>query len=423
MVVRETANYMDASPVPPQGTAILCLFDVSGQSMDWYWKEIAGVPFILRNILNIQRGGIDHLAVYSNKLNDFNKTRLTVIDNDPRVRLKLEWISEPKELVKSAKDEGTLIILDGSALHSKADVENALDIVDGVRSKKSFIFPLQNNTLKTLLENIDTFSLAGFEKILQEDFKSGFMGQKRNLIFMPGTNETLIASEADFTVQREILLGACGLNNDSLMERLVTRPLSNRLTPILLMTSLTPNLITAISFILGLGSAFFFYQGNYLSGIMGAILLQVAAWTNCIDGEVTRIKLMESKTGDRLNMACSYIVLFAVFFAIGMGTYATSGNILYKQLGTVAVMGSFVSFLITLSATLKNKSRDACPKSSYIEKITRQNFTYFLLFMALIHQLGMFVMAAALGTNTFVLLLLYEKAKPSLIPVNNDFRK
>lgn len=423
MVVRETANYMDASPVPPQGTAILCLFDVSGQSMDWYWKEIAGVPFILRNILNIQRGGIDHLAVYSNKLNDFNKTRLTAIDNDPRVHLKLEWISEPKELVKSAKDEGTLIILDGSALHSKVDVENALERVDGLHSKTAFIFPLQNHTLKTLLENIDTFSLAGFEKILQADCKSGFMGQKRNLIFMPGTNETLISSEADFTVQREILLGTRGLNNDSFMERWVTRPLSRRLTPIFLITSLTPNLITAISLILGLGSAFFFYRGNYLSGIMGAILLQIAAWINCIDGEVARIKLMESKTGDRLNMVCGFIVLFAVFFAIGMGAYAMSGNVLYKQLGTVAVMGSFVSFLMTLSATLKNKSPDTRNTSSSTKKIVRQNFAYFLLFMALINQLGLFIMVAAFGANAFALLLLYEKAKPSLIPINNDFRK
>lgn len=420
--MRETAKPMDVIPKPSQGTAILCLFDVSGQSLDWYWREIAGVPFILRNILNIQCGGVDHLVVHSNKLDDCNKAFLRAIDNDPRILLKLEWIQEPKQLALSAKEEGALMILDGSALHSKSDVANALEIVDGSNNKSLFVFPLQNKTLKTLLENIDTFSPAGFEKLLYEDAKAGFVGKKRNLIFIPGTKETLIATEADFAVQHELLLGTCGLNHHSFMGRRVTQSLSKSLTRSFLKTSLTPNLITGISFILGLCSAFFFYQGSYWSGIIGAAMMQVSAWIDGAVGEVARLKLMESKAGSRLGLISRNIVNGAVFIAVGMGLVTMSGNVLYWQCGQLAVLGSFVSFLVLWSTDLEKES-PGNKKSGVVEKISNRDFTYVLLFMALIDQLGMFILAAAVGANAFAVLLLYEKARPTLIPIKNGVGK
>ncbi len=40
----------------------------SGDFVDWYWRAIAGVPFLLRNILNIQRGGVERLVLITGLL-------------------------------------------------------------------------------------------------------------------------------------------------------------------------------------------------------------------------------------------------------------------------------------------------------------------------------------------------------------------
>ncbi|MDP7057856.1 MAG: hypothetical protein QF434_05655, partial [Nitrospinaceae bacterium] len=33
---------------------------------DWYWKKICGVPLLVRNIINLQRAGLDSLLIYDN---------------------------------------------------------------------------------------------------------------------------------------------------------------------------------------------------------------------------------------------------------------------------------------------------------------------------------------------------------------------
>jgi len=36
----------------------------SGSIADWYLKKICGIPFLIRNIFNIQRAGINSLVIY-----------------------------------------------------------------------------------------------------------------------------------------------------------------------------------------------------------------------------------------------------------------------------------------------------------------------------------------------------------------------
>jgi hypothetical protein len=79
-----------------------------------------------------------------------------------------------------------------------------------------------------------------------------------------------------------------------------------------------------------------------------------------------------------------------------------------------------VSFFVI--ASLENKW-NLNKKSAIVEKISNRDFTYFLLFMALINQLGIFILAAAAGANVFAVLLLYEKARPTLIPIKNGVGK
>jgi hypothetical protein len=61
-----------------------------------------------------------------------------------------------------------------------------------------------------------------------------------------------------FCEAEEGLLKSCGLDNDSFMDRLVTRFVSCQLTLFFLKTSFTPNQITFLSLLIGLASALCF---------------------------------------------------------------------------------------------------------------------------------------------------------------------
>lgn len=125
-----------------------------------------------------------------------------------------------------------------------------------------------------------------------------------------------LAENREFHAAEERLLKSSGLNNDSFMDRLVTRFISRQLTRLFLKTALTPNQITFLSLIIGLGSAWCFYQGSYFSGITGSILLLISSWVDCTDGEIARLKLMETPWGARFDIICDNVVHFFVFFLL-----------------------------------------------------------------------------------------------------------
>lgn len=403
----DTPGLIDAERHFSSEVAILCLFKIPDQATDWHWKKIAGVPFILRNILNLQRGGIGHVLVYMKDLNEIDGRRLREISSDSRVRLRLEWIFESKRLVESARGNGAILIVDGSVLHSQVEVVTAL-------KDAPLICSMQDKILNRFLEGIDNFSATSFEKILNEDINSEFVGQRRKLIFLPGTEECLIAKDVDFIAQHELLLKGCGSNGASFMNRWVTRPISRRLTCLLIQTPLSPNLIAALGFALGLWAAWFFYPANYWAGIVGALILQCSVWLDGAGNEIGRLEFMESKTASRLNLIGNIIVYGAVFFAIGMGEYAVTGTAAYQLLGGLAVLGVlFMGFVGMDGAPLFPSSR----QQSVMQRM--EDVIGLLLLMAVINQLGMFIAVAAVWTNLSAGSWLYAKIRPSLIPVKS----
>jgi phosphatidylglycerophosphate synthase len=196
------------------------------------------------------------------------------------------------------------------------------------------------------------------------------------------------------------------------MDRLITRFISRQLTRVLLKTSLTPNQITFLSLLIGLGSAWCFYQGTFFSGITGALLLLVSAWVDCTDGEIARLKFMETSWGARFDIYCDNIVHFSIFFSIGMGLFFATGNSLYILYGGLAVFGSLVAFMILSGSIIKKKQAAGQGKTSetnLTDQLANRDFIYFLLVMACIERLDIFILLTAVGSNIFAIYLMYKR--------------
>jgi len=83
--------------------------------------------------------------------------------------------------------------------------------------------------------------------------------------------------------------------SDEPVSRYLNRPLSIRLTRLLLNTKIAPNHISIFAFILGiLGTGFFFLE-KYINLIIGKILAQMASVVDKYDNEIARLKFKASE--------------------------------------------------------------------------------------------------------------------------------
>jgi len=393
---------------------------VNTDFVNWYGRKIAGVPFLLRNILNIQRGGVERLVLITGKNHEADDALLHRLIDDPRVTLQLDWLADSRQWPQTANGVGDLLFLDGAVLHDKNEIKSV--VTPGSESGKTEnppCFFLDRNSMASLLEQMDTFNVSIFEQARERSLKSESEtpgSEDRLLVHFLKTDHPEISSEQDFqTAGERIIKKSGGLTNDSFATRVLSRPVSRRLTRLLLNTRITPNQITVFSFLLGLGSALCFFQGGYGMGVSGATLLLFSIWVDGVDGEIARIKFMESPFGARLDILCDNVVHVAVFFSIGMGLYNTHGETLFLILGGLAAGGSLLAFLLLSEGIISEKSttgsgqKNSQKKNGLIDKLANRDFTHFLFVLALLNQLQIFIWMTAVGVNVMALYLLVTK--------------
>ena len=372
---------------------------------DWYWRRICGVPFLMRNVFNLQRIGLNSLVIYSNENNPELYKRLC---EEKNISLKLSWATDVTEVTKLTNDY-SILILNGGALYTKQEIQSGMNsLANGNESSTRF---LEREIVANTLDQI---------VLKNEFFLAPSVGNSDSgVIFLQAGKDSWLSRPQDFLTQHENLLKSSGLNNDSFFDRAVTRFFSRQLTRFFLQTSLSPNIITLLSLVIGLMSAVYFFQGTYENNLIGAGLLVLSAWIDCTDGEIARLKFMESEIGGKLDIICDNLVHMAVFFAIGIGLHQSTGQYIFIFLGVFAMLGSLVSFLLlsSLIITEKKKGSEKTPslkvKKDLTTKLANRDFIYFLLLMAAIGRVDVFIFITAIGSNIFAGYLIYSRLKSS----------
>ena len=401
--------------------AVLFLPPPAGNSsfVDWHWRTIAGIPFLLRNTLNIQRGGVERLVLMTGKNPNAADELARRLLQDPRVTLKLDWSRDSRPLAEIANGSGDLLLLDGSLLHDKNKIKSAVESGSEPEGEESFpSFRLDRGSTTSLLEQMDNSNFSVLEQARERWAQSESetpASEKQLLVYFPQNDHLKISSEQDFkSASENILEKSGGLANDSFVTRVLSRPVSKLMTRQLLNTRFTPNQITLLSFILGLGSALCFSRGGYAMGVGGAGLLLLSIWVDGVDGEIARIKFMESPFGAKLDILCDNVVHVAVFFSIGLGLYETHGETSFLLLGGLAASGSLLAFLLMSDGIIAGKSTTGSDKNKdrgkngLIDKLANRDFTHFLFALALLDQLSVFIWLTAVGVNVMALYLLFS---------------
>jgi CDP-L-myo-inositol myo-inositolphosphotransferase len=121
---------------------------------------------------------------------------------------------------------------------------------------------------------------------------------------------------------------------DGFVSRFFNRPISRRITSVLLKFPIHPSTWTISMFVLPLIACVFLVRGNYVSIVIGAAIFQAFSILDGCDGEIARAKNLESKFGERLDYFSDFVASLLYVLALGLGLHRSSEGIVCAVLIT-----------------------------------------------------------------------------------------
>lgn len=147
---------------------------------------------------------------------------------------------------------------------------------------------------------------------------------------------------------------------DGYVSRYLNRPISTRLSSWLARFSVSPNQMTLMSFFMCLLGAFLIAQGDYLTRLLGALAVQAASILDGCDGELARLKFLQSKRGAWLDTLLDRYADAAVAVAMTIAA-AADGTLMPWIIGMAALLGFMLPSYATKEFELR--FRHPCRKT------------------------------------------------------------
>ena len=143
--------------------------------------------------------------------------------------------------------------------------------------------------------------------------------------------------------EKVLLNSLQGKSNDGPVSRWLNRPISIRLSKILVNFNITPNQISFFSFVFSMIAAGLFAVGNYWLLVIGGIIAQLASIIDGSDGEVARLKYLSSDYGGWFDAVLDRYADAFLLFGLTWYVYSqNSSSRLVLVIGFLAIIGSFM---------------------------------------------------------------------------------
>lgn len=409
------------------------------------FTRVAGLTVFMRAVLTLQRAGIKELMVVAGE----EERRLQeAVRSDPRVTLAVRWLprrefppDDPRTWeALAAEMRGACLVASGSAVFSVELIERLREqahhgqpvlVLDDTRGEARLesagpvdVLAVPGALLRRSAEAVRGAAQPPLRALATQALAQGTAPTVRLRDGGAAWVEQVRDAESARAAERRILAGTENVL-DGLVDTYVNRVLSRPLTRLFLALGVPPNAITVASMAIGLISALCFAAGGYAAGLVGALILQLAAVVDCCDGEVARATFAESEFGAQLDIVGDNVVHMAVFGGMAWGLYSTRAlteawSWLPLALGAAAILGTAVAVLLVRRAKRFLEERALAEpalaaRSRFVLKhLASRDFTVVVLVFAGLDLLGWFLALTAVGVNVFCLLLAWSLRPSSL---------
>jgi phosphatidylglycerophosphate synthase len=201
--------------------------------------------------------------------------------------------------------------------------------------------------------------------------------------------------------------------NEGFMSRHVERRISLALTRRLVRTPVTPNAITLVSVGIGLCGAPFFLSMNPQAQVAGALLFLAHSILDGCDGEIARLKFLESRGGAVLDFWGDNLVHQCIFTCMAVGWALASHSAWPLVLGAFALAGTLGAAAIASRRFINGQALIGADRAvaRLVEAFSHRDFIYLILALAFFGRAQWFIALTAAGTPVFLLLLLWVSGK------------
>ncbi len=380
---------------------------------------IGGLSLLKRAIFTAQRAGAKTCYLVSAHTAEQTSALRRSLAGDPRLSSRLVWLG-PQETSPDPQPGGpdaeqclafevqTVFAADLARDLAEAATPQAVWAVGQAPQDYTLVvFPL--SALPTALERLQTADaeLAG------GDWGAEVQRFAADGYFLAQVSHPSLAAD----VEKALLLSLPN-PRDGLVDAYLNRKLSRPLTRLLLHTPLTPNHVTLLSCAIGLLGAACFWGGGYAWPIVGGLLLQFSAVVDCVDGEVARVKFLESPLGAWLDITLDTLVHIAIFVGVGIAVWKQGGATYAPLLGGALAVGAAICFpFVTMAEKTEEQGKqqggwENAIIQNMIEGLTSRDYSIIILLCALVQKLAWFLWSAAIGVQVFwcILAVLLHKA-------------
>jgi len=229
----------------------------------------------------------------------------------------------------------------------------------------------------------------------------------------------LLATPDDIKKAEDWLLRGLIKDTESFMSRHVERPISLAITRRLVLTSITPNTMTAVSVGIGLLGAPFFLSPNAGFQLTGSLLFLSHSILDGCDGELARLKFMESRWGGLLDFWGDNVVHVAIFFCMAAGWGLATQSPWPWLAGASATMATLGIATVVYWHTMRAHRpsgplfvsiwrRSSSGIDHFMDHLARRDFIYAVVLFSAFGKAAWFLSLAAVVSPIFFLVLVWR---------------
>jgi phosphatidylglycerophosphate synthase len=348
-MTKDTATPTDVShTLPSSSGATFAIFLTGAYSP---LARVGTLPIVCRTILAAQKLHPARIIVVAD-----HTTRKSVqpeLITTGRLPSSVQWIDEindtflPQRSHFAASQAGSrrLVLIDGNTSYNPAlirqasewnDPDKAMALTSGDRFVGIYALPValmseltEHSTHDGSLERLHA-SLTAHDSLVSvdvgEDQWQRVSAEKQRGI-------------AEKKLDRWLIKPTDGLY--ARLNRKISIPISRQLIKL----PITANMVSIFTLGVGFCSAVFFALGGYWNTLLGAFLCLFSSILDGCDGEVARLKLLESDFGCWLETVCDYVFYLFLLVGITIGQVRSSGSKASLVAGGLLLFGALASFL------------------------------------------------------------------------------